>query len=101
MLNTSRMRKLWSPKIIMATFVEDCSDWIATPAPLNEKKSGKSAEFSGDNSVVMRQKPQGHEWGNCVCYTQYPLPLERVWQITVRDTTDWYGGLVSRRTALK
>ena len=76
----------------------DVSDWIVTPAPLNDKKSGKRAIFSTDNSIVQRRDPE--ICGNgCVSYTRGPLPPGQVWQVTVLETTSgwspYIGGLVS------
>ena len=73
----------------------DVSDWIVTPAPLNDKKSGKRAIFSTDNSIVERRDPERY-YGDCVSYTRDPLPPGQVWQVTVLETTrTWSGGLVS------
>ena len=74
----------------------DVSDWIATPAPLNDKKSGERAIFSTDNSIVQRRDPERYIDG-CVSYTLCPLPPGQVWQVTVLDTSTrkWGGGLVS------
>ena len=74
----------------------DVSDWIATPAPLNDKKGGKYAIFSTDNSIVQRRDPE-NEWRYCVSYTGGPLPPGQVWQVTVLETSSrkYYGGLVS------
>ena len=74
----------------------DVSDWIVTPAPLNDKKSGKNAIFSTDNSIVQRRDPE-NEYLGCVSYTRGPLPPGQVWQVTVLETSTrkWYGGLVS------
>ena len=74
----------------------DVSDWIVTPAPLNDKKSGRKAIFSTDSSIVQRRDPESIP-GYCVSYTRGPLPPGQVWQITVFETTTgWGGGLVSR-----
>ena len=74
----------------------DVSDWIVTPAPLNDKKSGVSAIFSTDNSIVQRRDPESNP-GYCVSYTRDPLPPGQVWQVTVLETSTrkYYGGLVS------
>ena len=73
----------------------DVSDWIAIPAPLNDKKSGGNAIFSTDNSIVQRRDPESYT-GGCVSYTRGPLPPGQVWQVTVLETTrKWDGGLVS------
>ena len=77
----------------------DVSDWIVTPAPLNDKKSGENAIFSTDNSIVQRRDPENNRF-NCVSYTRDPLPPGQVWQVTVLETTGkWstygYVGLVS------
>ena len=73
----------------------DVSDWIVTPAPLNDKKSGWNAIFSTDNSIVQRRYPE-NDLGGCVSYTRDPLPPGQVWQVTVLETTSrWSGGLVS------
>ena len=75
----------------------EVSDWIVTPAPLNDKKSGKNAIFSTDNSIVQRRDIQ-NAYDDCVSYTRGPLPLGQVWQVTVLKTTGkWigYSGLVS------
>ena len=73
----------------------DVSDWIVTRAPLNDKKSGKRAIFSTDNSIVQRRDPENEHW-NCVSYTRGPLPPGQVWEVTVLETTrKWNGGLVS------
>ena len=74
----------------------DVSDWIVTPAPLNDKKSGVRAIFSTDNSIVQRRDPENELW-DCVSYTRGPLPPGQVWQVTVLETTTKYGaaGLVS------
>ena len=70
------------------------SDWVPGPFVLNTKKCGEGAKFSGDNSVVERERPE--EWGGCVAYTANPLPLGQVWQTTILSTTrKWLGGLVS------
>ena len=74
----------------------DVSDWIVTPAPLNDKKSGERAIFSTDNSIVQRRDPESY--GNyCVSYTRGPLPPGQVWQVTVLETSTrkWGSGLVS------
>ena len=69
--------------------------WLATPAPLDTKKHGKNAIFSGDNSIVERQQPDYEHFG-CVCYTSDHIPLGQVWQTTVLTITSrWRGGLVS------
>ena len=73
----------------------DVSDWIATPATLNDKKSGERAIFSTDNSIVQRRDPESNR-GGCVSYTRGPLPPGQVWQVTVLETTrKWDYGLVS------
>ena len=77
----------------------DVSDWIVTPAPLNDKKSGVNAIFSTDNSIVRRRDPE-NQYRGCVSYTRGPLPPGQVWQVTVLETTrEWkaynIGGLVS------
>ena len=73
----------------------DVSDWIVTPAPLNDKKSGWREIFSTDNSIVQRRDPE-NEWKYCVSYTRDPLPPGQVWQVTVLETyTGVGGGLVS------
>ena len=73
----------------------DVSDWIVTPAPLNDKKSGERAIFSTDNSIVQRRDPE-NEFLGCVSYTLGPLPPGQVWQVTVLETTrKWDYGLVS------
>ena len=73
----------------------DVSDWIVTPAPFNDKKSGEYAIFSTDNSIVQRQDPK-NEYLGFVSYTRGPLPPGQVWQVTVLETTrKWNGGLVS------
>ena len=74
----------------------DVSDWIVTPAPLNDKKSGVRAIFSTDNSIVQRRDPENHFW-DCVSYTWGPLPPGQVWQVTVLETSTrrWPNGLVS------
>ena len=77
----------------------DVSDWIATPGPLNDKKSGVRAIFSTDNSIVQRGDPWRYVDG-CVSYTRGPLPPGQVWQVTVLETstTKWgygYDGMVS------
>ena len=75
----------------------DVSDWIVTPALLNDKKSGERAIFSTDNSIVQRRDSENHRL-DCVSYTWGPLPLGQVWQVTVLETTmEWngYAGLVS------
>ena len=75
----------------------DVSDWIPTPAPLNDEKSGVNAIFSTDNSIVQRRNPEIYR-RDCVSYTRGPLPPGQVWQVTVLETTrKWssYYGLVS------
>ena len=73
----------------------DVSDWIVTPAPLNDKKSGVRAIFSTDNSIVQRRDPENGSV-DCVSYTRGPLLLGQVWQLTVLETTGrWNNGLVS------
>ena len=73
----------------------DVSDWIVTPAPLNDKKSGKYAIYSTDNSIVQRRDHEREIWG-CVSYTRGPLPPGQVWQVTVLETIRKWGlGLVS------
>ena len=75
----------------------DVSDWIVTPAPLNDKKSGVRAIFSTDNSIVQRRDPESY-YGDCVSYTRGPLPPGQVWQVTVLETSTsgkYIGGLVS------
>ena len=73
----------------------DVSDWIVTPAPLNDTKSGKRAIFLTDNSIVQRRDPEFYDSG-CVSYTRGLLPPGQVWQITVLETTrKWAMGLVS------
>ena len=80
----------------MSTNPLDISDWLRTPAPLNLKKHGPRAIFSGDNSVVKRRDPDDY-YSECVCYTSHPLPPGQVWEITILNTTNigWYDGLVS------
>ena len=73
----------------------DVSDSIVAPAPLNDKKSGKNAIFSADNSIVQRRGTAGWPY-DCVSYTRDPLPPGQVWQITVLETTTKpVNGLVS------
>ena len=73
----------------------DVSDWIVTPAPLKDEKSGVRAIFSTDNSIIQRRNPE-KEWKYCVSYTRGPLPPGQVWQVTVLETTrKWSVGLVS------
>ena len=73
----------------------DVSDWIVTPAPLNDKKSGRNAIFSTDNSIVQRRYPE-YYIDSCVSYTRGPLPPGQVWQVTVLETSRTWGfGLVS------
>ena len=74
----------------------DVSDWIVTPAPLNDKKNGLLAIFSTDNSIVQRRDPENRE-RDCVSYTRGPLLPGQVWQVTVLETStrDWAWGLVS------
>ena len=73
----------------------DVSDWIVTPAPLNDKKSGERAIFSTDNSIVQRRDPE-NTIDCCVSYTRGPLPPGQVWQVTVLETTrKHFYGLVS------
>ena len=76
------------------------SNWVSGPFVLNTKKCGENAKFSGDNSVVERERPDHKESRfGCVTYTANPLPLGQVWQTTILSTTrkwDRYGGLVSR-----
>ena len=80
----------------MSTNPLDISDWLRTPAPLNLKKHGPRAIFSGDNSVVKRRDPDDY-YSECVCYTSHPLPPGQVWEITILNTTSsrWSYGLVS------
>ena len=74
----------------------DVSDWIVTLAPLNDKKSGRDAIFSTDNSIVQRRDPENWSPQNCVSYTRGPMPLGQIWQVTVLETTrKYYDGLVS------
>ena len=71
------------------------SDWVPGPFVLNTKKCGERAKFSGDNSVVERERPE-EDWAGCVTYTANPLPLGQVWQTKILNTTRrWSGGLVS------
>ena len=72
------------------------SDWIVTPAPFNRNKCGRRAVLSKDCCIVRREEAE-RETNCCVCYTLDPLPLEQVWQITIRDVTNknWGVGLVS------
>ena len=71
------------------------SDWVPGPFVLNTKKCGERAKFSGDNSVVERERPEEYR-GGCVTYTANPLPLGQVWQTTILSTTrKWDYGLVS------
>ena len=71
------------------------SDWIVTPAPINDKKSGVRAIFSTDNSIVQRRDFENDAF-DCVSYTRGPLPPGQVWQVTVLETTSgWDYGLVS------
>ena len=75
----------------------DVSDWIVTPAPLNDKKSGVNAIFSTDNSIVQRRDPESSPVF-CVSYTRGPIPPGQVWQVTVLETSTtgkWALGLVS------
>ena len=74
----------------------DVSDWIATPAPLNDEKNRKSAVFSTDNSIIQRRDPE-NELRYCLSYTRDPLPPGQVWQVTVLETSTkkWPFGLVS------
>ena len=79
----------------MSTNPLNVSDWLRTPAPFNIKKHGRRARFSGDNSVVERQKHDVYDDG-CVCYTSHPLAPGPVWDMTILNTIRrWYGGLVS------
>ena len=79
----------------MATVPTVLLDWVPGPFILNTKKCGWKAKFSGDNSVVERESPEGII-GGCVTYTANPLPLGQVWQTTILSTTwKWDGGLVS------
>ena len=67
----------------------DVSEWSSKPVPFSKKKSGTRAVFYEDNSVVQRRLPR-NDWGGCVCYTEHPLPLGQVWQITVhKDRIIW------------
>ena len=71
------------------------SDWVPGPFVLNTKKCGRRAKFSGDNSVVERDRPEEYNVG-CVTYTAKTLPLGQVWQTTILSTiSGWSGGLVS------
>ena len=74
----------------------DVSDWIVTPASLNDKKSGEYVIFSTDNSIAQRRDPENIIYG-CVSYTRGPLPPGQVWQVTVLETSTRrrIGGLVS------
>ena len=71
------------------------SDRVPGPFVLNTKKCGEIAKFSGDNSVVEKERPEDTVVG-CVTYTANPLPLGQVWQTTILSTTrKWGVGLVS------
>ena len=70
------------------------SDWVPGPFVLNTKKCGERAKFSGDKSVVERERPE--YGGGCVTFTANPLPLGQVWQTTILSTTSGvHYGLVS------
>ena len=71
------------------------TDWVPGPFVLNAKKCGRRAKFSGDNSVVERERPEEY-YSGCVTYTANPLPLGQVWETTILSTTGkWDYGLVS------
>ena len=74
----------------------DVSDWIVTPAPLNDKNSGERAMFSTDNFILQRRDYE-NKYDGCVSYTKGPLPLVQVWQVTILETSTrrWSYGLVS------
>ena len=79
-----------------ADVAEDVSDWIATPATLNDK-SQERRQFSSNNSIVQRRQPENERDG-CVCYTVHSLPPGQVWQNTILETSTtrkWSEGLVS------
>ena len=73
----------------------DVRDWLATPVPFNTEKYSGRAIFSAANSVVELQGSERQRDG-CIIYTRDPLPVGKLWQTTVLDTTrGWIGRLVS------
>ena len=50
--------------------------------PFNTEKHGDRTFFSDDNSAVERTDPEMYDDG-CLAYTACPLPLGRVWNLTV------------------
>ena len=70
----------------------DVYEWIGRHAPFSKKKSGARAVFSEDNTLVQRRRHK-NDWGGCVCYTLDPLPLERVWQITIHKAKITWGAI--------
>ena len=75
------------------------TDWVSGPFNLNTKNCGVRAKFSGDNSVVERER-HAEYFNGCVAYTSNPLPLGQVWQTTILSASwkwnEHFGGLVSR-----
>ena len=70
----------------------DISDWVATTAPLEKNNKGKSAALSEENCIAWRRNSEATSNG-CVCYTCYPLPTGKVWQVTILDiTSKWHYG---------
>ena len=85
----------------MMTAAVDVSDWIATPATLDDKKCGERAVFASGNSIVQRREYEDNPNlvpNDCVCYTSHSLPVGQLWQTTILDKSwRWrdHGGLVS------
>ena len=71
------------------------ASWAATPAPFSIRKHGTRVKFSENNSVAERMCSDVVR-GNAVVYTADHLPLEQVWQTTIRSITgSYYDGMVS------
>ena len=70
--------------------------WKARPAPLSTTKCGNAVQFSKNCSVAERVVPDlNHNKG--VVYTEDPLPVGQVWQVTILSTIieRYQDGLVS------
>ena len=64
----------------------DLTGWVARPDPFNaeESKRGKLSRLSDGNSTIEQLDPVNN-FEDCVAYTDSPLPLVQVWQITIRS----------------
>ena len=68
--------------------------WSTRSAPFSTRKHGTRVKFSVDNTVAERVGGLS----DAVVFTSDPLPLGRVWQTTIlNSTTGWGDRLVSGR----